>query len=309
LEWHAEGPGVKALLSVYRRTNFPSEPEEMKSILPMFVCGLFVCGFGLLRMSLSLHAQPPTATRTPAATRTRPAGPLGETIGLGQELVERTATHPVSKPYVGNALNCTSCHLKNGTDPKAATFIGVATAYPAWSPREKRVITLEDRILNCFMRSCNGVRPPLGSKVSLAITAYITWLSTDQPIRMNAERPAGPNAVVQLKPDSLKADEKRGARLFVDRCASCHGEDGQGDGQHPPVWGERSFNDGAGLANVTQLASWLRVAMPLDDADLTNQEALDVAAFLNSHHRPGFQLRDHLPEESRLGEYNSETSR
>ena len=63
------------------------------------------------------------------------------------------------KPHFGNALNCTSCHLKNGTDSKAGTFIGVATAYPAWSPREQRVITLEDRVLNCFMRSLGAMRP------------------------------------------------------------------------------------------------------------------------------------------------------
>jgi thiosulfate dehydrogenase len=127
----------------------------------------------------------------PAVEHALPEGPLREAIRLGRELVEQTASHPLTKPYVGNSLNCTSCHLKNGTDPQAASFIGVATAYPAWSPREKRVISLEDRILNCFMRSCNGVRPPLGSRVSVSIAAYITWLSEDQPLRMNAQRPAG----------------------------------------------------------------------------------------------------------------------
>lgn len=69
--------------------------------------------------------------------------------------------------------------MKNGTDPHAATFIGIATAYPAWSPREKCVITLEDRILNGFMQSCNGMRLPLGSEVSDSIAAYIAWLSAD----------------------------------------------------------------------------------------------------------------------------------
>lgn len=103
-----------------------------------------------------------------------PDGPLGEAIRLGRDLVEQTSSHRLTKPYVGNALNCTSCHLKNGADPQAASFIGVAAAYPAWSPPEKRVITLEDRILNGFMRSCNGIRPPLGSDVSVSISAYIT---------------------------------------------------------------------------------------------------------------------------------------
>ena len=48
------------------------------------------------------------------------------------------------------------------------------------------------------------------------------------------------------------------------------------------------------------------VAMPLGDPDLTEQEALDIAAFVNSHHRPKFILIEHLPKPERLGEYNAE---
>jgi thiosulfate dehydrogenase len=197
---------------------------------------------------------------------------------------------------VGNALNCTSCHLQNGTHPKAATFIGVATAYPAWSPRENRVITLEDRILNCFMRSGNGIRPKNGSEVPVAIAAYITWLSKDMPIRMNAERPLGPSAIPALSLDIAKADVARGKALYSNRCADCHQSNGQGADDNPPVWGEKSFNQGAGLANTGQLAAYLKVAMPLDDATLTEQESLDIAAYVNSHERPAFRLEDHLPK-------------
>ena len=99
-------------------------------------------------------------------------------------------------------------------------------------------------------RNCNGIRPPLGSEVSVSIVAYITWLSTDQPIRMNSERPAGPHAVPQLKVDVTQADGQRGEKLYSARCAACHAENGQGHKENPPVWGARSFNDGAGLANV-----------------------------------------------------------
>ena len=267
------------------------------------MCGVCVC---LGTLPWMMQAQAEQSTESP---RSLPDGPLGDTIRLGQALVEKTTSHRLTKPYVGNSLNCTSCHLKNGTDPQAASFLGVAAAYPAWSPREKRVITLEDRVLNCFMRSCNGVRPPLGSEVSVAITAYITWLSADQPIRMNPARPAGPHAVPQLTLDVTQADRHRGKKLYSARCAACHAENGQGGSDIPPVWGAQSFNDGAGLANVAPLASWLKVAMPLDEADLSPQEALDIAAYVNSHDRPAFVLREHLPDPVRLGEYNSQVDR
>jgi thiosulfate dehydrogenase len=230
---------------------------------------------------------------------------LAEVVKLGESIVENTTTHPMSKGYVGNALNCTSCHLDNGRHEKAGTFLGTATAYPAWSPRENRVITLEDRVLNCFMRSCNGTRPPLGSEVSVAVTAYITSLSQGQTLRMNFKRPIGPGAIklLALKPD--QADIQRGAALYTSRCAECHQKDGQGDKDNPPVWGERSYNDGAGLSSVENLAAWLKVAMPLDNTDLTDQQALDIAAYVNSHKRSHFEISKHLPAKERLGEYNA----
>lgn len=237
--------------------------------------------------------------------RPLPPGPLGETIRLGEALVRETTTHPLTKPYVGNALNCGSCHLDGGRDPEAGTFLGTATAYPAYSPREGRVITLEDRILNCFMRSCNGVRPPLGSEPSVAIAAYITWLSADRPIAMNPKRPAGPGAIRRLETPADRADVGRGRAIYAEKCAECHAADGAGRKSAPPVWGDRSFNKGAGLAEPAALGAWLKVAMPPDDPDLTEQEALDVAAFVDSHDRPDFRLEDHLPPATKLGEYNA----
>ena len=68
--------------------------------------------------------------------------------------------------------------------------------------------------------------------------------------------------------------------------AARHHVDLHSQDDSPPVWGPRSYNQGAGLAETVPLASWLKVAMPLDDANLTNQEALDVAAYLGWR-RPG----------------------
>ncbi len=238
------------------------------------------------------------------AVAEEPVGKLAETVELGRVLVEQTADHPLTRQYVGAALNCTSCHLDNGTHPTAASFLDVATAYPAWAGREGRVITLEDRVLNCFMRSCNGIRPPQGSQAVVAIVAYITSLSEGRPIKMNDASPHGPRRVPPLALDPASADAAAGEKLYALRCGDCHAADGNGTADGPPVWGPRSFNHGAGLSHVEHLAAWLKVAMPLDAADLTDREALDIAAYVNSHPRPDFVIEEHLPPPEEMGVYN-----
>ena len=260
---------------------------------------------GLLLVPTMLEGFPPESPAPPFGQPV-PAAELGETVRLGKELVERTNVNPLTKPYVGNDLRCSSCHLQAGTDPKVATFIGVASAYPLYSTRHKAVITLEERVGDCFMRSLNGIRPPLGSKPSIAITTYITWLSTGYPGRMNPKADEGLYAFPVLPVDPARADTARGEKSYRQKCSSCHNFDGQGvPGNIPPVWGPRSYNAGAGLAEISKLAGWLKVAMPLGDASLTDEETLDIAAYVDSQPRPKFVLKDHLPPATRLGVYNS----
>jgi len=103
-----------------------------------------------------------------------------------------------------------------------------------------REMKLPVTVLSGFLGAGNGIRPPAGIEVSVAIAAYITWLSTDQPIRMNNLRPAGPNAIRQLTLESTQANRQRGQKLYAARCASCHADHGQGDKENPPLWGARS---------------------------------------------------------------------
>ncbi len=223
-----------------------------------------------------------------------PPGELGKTVALGRDIVNHTNTHPLSRQYVGNNLACTSCHLDAGTKPGALSFLGAASAYPTYTPREKQVITLEDRNLNCFMRSMNGRRPPNGSAVSVAIAAYITWLSEGYPVKMSLKGPFGPNASPSLNIDEDDGDVPRGKTLYGSACANCHGSDGAGVGKFPPVWGSQSYNDGAGMASDLKLATYLRNTMPLGDPILSDQDALDIAAYVNAQPRPRFVLQEHL---------------
>lgn len=244
---------------------------------------------GRLLLASEPTAAPLVANNSGNVELDYPPGELGEVVRLGEVLVNETNEHPLTKPFIGNSLKCTSCHLDGGRHEKAGSFIGVAAAYPAYSPREQSVITLEDRILNCFIRSQNGTRPANGSKIPVAIASYITWLSQGTSLKMNPEKPLGPNHMTLLSRSPDPPSIERGESIYMDRCADCHSDDGLGTEEGPPVWGDESFNDGAGLAGVPKLASWLKVAMPLDDTDLSDQEAFDVAAYMNSHGRPKFE--------------------
>ncbi len=254
--------------------------------------------------SLALLSALVVAGPTPAPARPEelPPGHLGETIRLGKALFDETNTHPLTKRYVRNALTCASCHPDSGAAPKGPTLLGAATAYPAWAPREKAVITLEDRILNCFMRSMNGVRPPNGSAPAVALTAYVTWLSTGMPVGMNPRQPRGPFSFEKLAVFPDEVSVARGRAIFAARCAACHGDDGHGTPAAPPVWGPRSYNAGAGLADTEKLAGWVRVTMPPGDTTLSESEAIDVSAYVNAQPRPSFRLRAHLP---RRGTHNA----
>jgi thiosulfate dehydrogenase len=83
----------------------------------------------------------------------------------------------------------------------------------------------------------------------------------------------------------------------MERCTSCHGEDGQGkaigDKKAGPLWGPDSWNDGAGAARTYTLAGIIRYTMPyLDPGGLTDEESQHVAAFITSQPRPAYPFKD-----------------
>ena len=85
--------------------------------------------------------------------------------------------------------------------------------------------------------------------------------------------------------------------MFVDKCGTCHGTDGQGvqigDKKAGPLWGPDSWNDGAGAARVYTLAGIIRYSMPyLDPGSLTDEEAQQVAAFITSQPRPRYPFKE-----------------
>jgi thiosulfate dehydrogenase len=213
-----------------------------------------------------------------------PDGPMGSAIRHGRAIL--LATRDSLPQHVGNALSCTNCHLDAGRR-ESGSWVGVHARYPQYRARSNIVETIEYRINDCFRRSMNGT--PLGSEEPAMrdITAYFAFLSRGVPVGTPPRQAAGPWP-------AMKRDAAAGATVFRASCARCHGADGEGTAAAPPVWGPRSYNIGAGMARVFTAANFIRKNMPFDQpGTLTDQEALDVAAYVNSQPRPDFKGKEH----------------
>jgi thiosulfate dehydrogenase len=225
------------------------------------------------------------AVFAPPDMDTIPATAEGDLIRLGYQLV--TDTRNQARAHVGNELNCANCHLDAGRQRGAAPFVGLTQLYPEYRSRNDRMNTLEDRLDDCFERSMNGRPLPRGGREQQALVAYITWLS--KGVSKEAARSwRGFHKIASTR----RPDPLNGKALFAERCAGCHGEDGDGTPMGPPVWGARSYNIAAGMARMSLAASFIKANMPLGQGGtLTGDEAYDLAAFINSQARPDFSRK------------------
>ena len=215
------------------------------------------------------HREPP-----PAAQR--------DEVEYGGRLFNETPIY--LNAYTPSRVACASCHLGGGDAPFASPIVGSAQAYPQFSRRAGRRITLEDRVEECMTRSENGKPLPTGGPEMRALLRYIGWLSTPHP----EQKPFVGRGLALLPP--VTPDPAHGAAVYAAQCAGCHGDHGQGARRpYPPLWGPEAFNDGAGMDTLPKLAAFIHTNMPANRKGiLAPQDAFDVAAFLMAQPRPAF---------------------
>jgi thiosulfate dehydrogenase len=200
--------------------------------------------------------------------------------------------------HVGNSLNCSSCHTNAGTVANASPYIGVAAQFPAYAPRAGKIIDLEDRINGCFKRSMNGKGLAKDSTEMKAMIAYMNWVKG--PYKKGDQIPGRGIGKIDK---TLVPNVDNGIVVYQAQCAVCHGNNGEGvkkaDGRYafPMVWGDESFNLGAGMARTYTAAAFIKQNMPMghntkfplgQGGSLTDQEAVDVAEYFSHMGRPDF---------------------
>lgn len=237
--------------------------------------------------------------------KTIPNTKFGDMIRYGKELVVHTSKYigPEVKDtkmrYAGNNLNCQSCHLDAGTKPYSAPFVGLFAAFPQYGARGDSVGTLADRINGCMERSMNGYKLPVEGKEMRAFEAYFYWLSQGIPVGATSHIEGTSLEKVDRKmTKNQAADPIKGKIVFEKYCVACHGVNGEGvkneglaNGYlYPPLWGDDSYNKGAGMFRILKAADYMKSNMPLgatkDNPILTDEEAYNVAAYINLETNP-----------------------
>lgn len=192
---------------------------------------------------------------------------------------------------VFNSMNCSSCHMGEGRLPFASPVWPAAAILPNYRPKNDHVNSLEERIAGCFSYSMNGKPPEYGSDDMVALATYHQWLAKGVPIYQPGNSMYG-RGYPRLPEPAQKVDYKRGQKVYQEQCQICHGSDGAGLAENgneifPALWGDRSYNWGAGISRNFTLAAFVKYNMPLGQPNkLTEQQAWDVAYYINSHERP-----------------------
>lgn len=227
-------------------------------------------------------------------------------IRYGRELIQHTALYfgPSGKiKPLSNGMNCQNCHLDAGTKPFGNNYGGVASTYPKFKARSGSIETVFKRIGDCFERSLNGSAPDSHSVEMKAMKSYILWLGKKVE---KGEKPTG-SGLSDLPYLNRAADTLNGKSLYALKCSSCHTKSGEGkflanapaEYQYPPLWGPHSYNIGAGLHRLSRLATYIKYNMPLgathNNPQLSDEEAWDIAAFVNSQPRPKKDLSKDWP--------------
>jgi thiosulfate dehydrogenase len=264
----------------YTNTNFSSQPSNVEWVAP------------LLDLDNKL------------------AGEERAMVIYGEEIVANTAHYFGPRGIVSplsNGMNCQNCHLDAGKQSWGNNYGAVFSTYPKFRERSGTIETIPKRVNDCFERSLNGEPIDTNSREMKSIVAYIQWLGYDVK---KGEKPKG-SGIHELAYLDRAADPGKGKEVYAIKCQTCHGANGEGmlrsDGSayiYPPLWGEHSYNTGAGLYRISRFAGYIKDNMPFNQTShqspqLSDEEAWDLAAFVNSQPRPRKDISKDWPDISK----------
>lgn len=226
-------------------------------------------------------------------------------VNYGKELIVHTAKYIGPKGSIAqitNGMNCQNCHQEAGTKAWGNNYGSVFSTYPKYRARSGKEEDIYKRINDCVERSLNGQALKLDSKEMLAIKAYIEYIGSN----VNKGKEGAASGIYKLEFLNRPTNPDNGKSLYISKCASCHQANGEGvlavdkiEYTYPPLWGKNSYNNGAGLYRISRFAGYIKCNMPqgasFQNPQLSDEEAWDIAAYVNSQDRPKKDLSKDWP--------------
>jgi thiosulfate dehydrogenase len=227
-------------------------------------------------------------------------------IKYGRLLIVNTSYYLGPKGVIAhksNGLNCQNCHLNAGTKLFGNNFSLTATGYPRFKERSGTIETVVKKVEDCFERSLDGKKIDSNGREMKAFVAYLEWVGKNVK---KGTKPEG-SGIEELPFLNRAADTAKGRIVYISKCKTCHGKNGEGilnvagtAYTYPSLWGEHSYNIGASIYRVSKFAGYVKNNMPFGadykNKQLTNEEAWDVAAFVNSQYHPFKNINGDWPK-------------
>ncbi|MBS1495200.1 MAG: c-type cytochrome [Bacteroidetes bacterium] len=229
-----------------------------------------------------------------------PADSSGKMIRYGYSLLTETSNivgpdvKDTAMRFAGNNLECRNCHFDAGLVKNTYNLVGVANRYPSIDKSTGQSTSLIQRVNGCFIRSMNGRPMPENNFEMRSIIAYLNWISSGVPKDLE-----GIN-IKDVEKLNRAPDALRGKSVFANNCMSCHADLGLGVLKNPeihggvkyiipPIAGNDSFNDAAGMGSMEFLVKFLKTQMPKNKpGSLSLEDAYDCAAYVLTLQRPHY---------------------
>jgi thiosulfate dehydrogenase len=212
----------------------------------------------------------------------------------------------------GTQTTCVHCHQRAGDKQDAAgnRQVGSNGLGASWVMADMydrftgMLLPHEFRQMQCYINSSNGFKPNSADDVIRDVTAYSRFLAAALDLKIGNRYPEQGMDEIPASATLRRGDDYvRGAQVFRQKCASCHGAQGLGtvvDGRvvYPAVAGPNSFSldSRMNFSKVnTVMSGFICRNMPLgQEGSLQNQECRDIAYYLSTLPRPAGDLQGPL---------------
>ena len=199
---------------------------------------------------------------------------------------------------------CSHCHrsvgdMQDGNGKRPVGSNGLAASWVMADMYDRftgLLLPFELRQMQCYINSSNGFKPNAADDLIRDVTAYSRFLAAALDLKIGNRYPEQGMDEIPASATMRRGDDYvRGAQVYRERCAACHGPQAFGtvvNGRvvYPALAGPNSFSTDSRM-NFARINSVMpgficRNMPPGSEGSLDNQQCRDVAYYLSTLPRP-----------------------